>query len=207
MHSSSHCPLFFTPPPFSHLKHKFTSVQVPSTRQTHTPSVAHSIFYFTSSLEMQILWLRPRETHLVTAMYLGCGCRAASLLSPALGLTGCCSEPVQGAEQQNESNSLVLLDFITSSVYWDSSLQGQVKRRGKEGDQVGECAQQRDWLKMLQSCCLQACFFNAGTLYILYGCLFWFLLDALTSTCCLTAVLPLVPSQQKTMWYLYLKTI
>lgn len=58
---------------------------------------------------------------------------------------------------------------------------------------------------MLQSCCLQPCFFNAGTLYVLHGCLFWFLLNALTWTCCLTVVLPSVPCQWRPLWYLYFK--
>lgn len=144
---------------------------------------------------MQILWLRPRETHLVTAMYLGCGCRAASpshqlwgSLDAALSLFRILSSKMKAIFGfiRFYGQLSVLRQFFT----------GSSEKEGKRGRPIGECAQQRDWLGMLQSCCLQPCFFNAGTLYILCGCLFWLLLNVLTRTCCLTEVLPLFPSQQ-----------
>lgn len=48
-----------------------------------------------------------------------------------------------------------------------NSLQGQVRKGVEKETMLDSSAQQRGWLGMLQSRCLQPHFFNAGTLYIL----------------------------------------
>lgn len=126
MHPSSHCPLFFTPPSFSHLKHKFTSVQFSPLSLLPTAS-----FIFTAAWKCRFCDL-VLKTHLVTAKYLGCSCRAASLLSLALGLTGCCSKPVQDAEQQNESNFCIFRFYGQLSVL-RQFFTGSSEKEGKRG--------------------------------------------------------------------------